>query len=537
MAIALGIIIFLLHIYTLTTGHLHEDAYILFEYVQNILRGDGIVYFSGGERAEGATDFLWLILLSAISFITQLDVAVVAALLNSLGAVLFSYLCFQAIDINNWIIKLFAQLVLSLVIITSPLTAASLGGFSTLFYVSISLILVSLFWWGEERGLLLIPIFSIVLALIRPDGVIIGVSFCLIALYELRKSPLLKLYLLFTAVAGLVGVTYFFWRFFYFDNLLPLPLYVKVASSPNNTHGWLSNFSWLSKSYTTALIISFVALFFLVGYKKKIRLLKLSLPFVLLLLALGMSVQSQNIAYRFQGPIYGFLLFILTLLTTTGFASKRRVQVLIVALTLAIVAIQSQQRRIINEVDYLQSRDYINYLPFLLKGSLEESTKIALTEAGRMAFWNQAQTYDLVGLNTVETALHGVDADYLQRIKPDLIFVHTADTLKVPKVVTSKNWLAVDYSQITKMIDKPYSGKNHSATSSVTQAPLAVYQYLARAPEHWEVVMVKYGGSYSHLYALRKDSSLTETGFYEALEKSFNPRYQLPYWAARKHGY
>ena len=46
----------------LVTGNLHEDAYILFTYVDNVTSGNGIVYYEGGEHAEGATDFLWLFL-------------------------------------------------------------------------------------------------------------------------------------------------------------------------------------------------------------------------------------------------------------------------------------------------------------------------------------------------------------------------------------------------------------------------------------------------------------------------------------------
>jgi hypothetical protein len=44
--------------------HPQEDAYILFGYVKRFVAGDGIVFYTGGPHAEGATDFLWFLLTS-----------------------------------------------------------------------------------------------------------------------------------------------------------------------------------------------------------------------------------------------------------------------------------------------------------------------------------------------------------------------------------------------------------------------------------------------------------------------------------------
>ena len=77
-----AVVFFIMGIWILSTGHPHEDAYILFKYVKNIVNGYGIVYNPGGEPTEGVTDFLWMILISGLTY-TGIDVAVSALILNS----------------------------------------------------------------------------------------------------------------------------------------------------------------------------------------------------------------------------------------------------------------------------------------------------------------------------------------------------------------------------------------------------------------------------------------------------------------------
>ena len=77
-----AIVYFMIALWVLQTGHLHEDAYILFTYVENLARGEGIVYYAGGPPAEGATDFLWLMILGALRW-ASVDAGLAAAALNA----------------------------------------------------------------------------------------------------------------------------------------------------------------------------------------------------------------------------------------------------------------------------------------------------------------------------------------------------------------------------------------------------------------------------------------------------------------------
>ena len=84
MAIAVGVFIYSCFYFELT----QDDAYISFRYAENFLNGDGLV-FNIGERVEGYTNFLWVMILAlakglfGIDYLPTSQVLVVAS-----GAVL-----------------------------------------------------------------------------------------------------------------------------------------------------------------------------------------------------------------------------------------------------------------------------------------------------------------------------------------------------------------------------------------------------------------------------------------------------------------
>src|SRR5262245_21723164 len=82
IALAAGAACFALGWAVLAADHPSEDAYILFRYAEHVAGGHGSVFNIGGPRAEGATDFLWLMGLSA-GVRAGLDVAFAALLLNA----------------------------------------------------------------------------------------------------------------------------------------------------------------------------------------------------------------------------------------------------------------------------------------------------------------------------------------------------------------------------------------------------------------------------------------------------------------------
>ena len=85
----------------LTLGHLHEDAYILFQYSKKLSLGQGIVFDEVSGPTEGATDFLWMVSLAFLHYL-GIDLGSSAALLNSVGIVLISYVILKLCNKFDW---------------------------------------------------------------------------------------------------------------------------------------------------------------------------------------------------------------------------------------------------------------------------------------------------------------------------------------------------------------------------------------------------------------------------------------------------
>lgn len=90
-------VVFLLLVHSLYFNYLSDDAFITFRYAKNFVQGKGIV-FNTGERVEGYTNFLWLILLS---FLMKLggDIVVSSRILGVLFGIFNLILLFKISEI------------------------------------------------------------------------------------------------------------------------------------------------------------------------------------------------------------------------------------------------------------------------------------------------------------------------------------------------------------------------------------------------------------------------------------------------------
>src|SRR3990172_669114 len=66
--------------------YINDDAYITFRYSKNLSSGNGPVY-NIGERVEGYTDFLWMLILSAgFLFYPAIDIALLGKVIGTLSS-------------------------------------------------------------------------------------------------------------------------------------------------------------------------------------------------------------------------------------------------------------------------------------------------------------------------------------------------------------------------------------------------------------------------------------------------------------------
>lgn len=502
-SILLSMLFLLYSTYILYIGHVQEDAFILFQYAKNLASGHGIVFDQLSGNAEGATDFLWMILLSFLIYI-GIDPAISAVFLNSIGL----YICCHVIlklnyfKINN--ISITALLLLS---ISGGLSAAA-GGFSTLAYASIY-ILTLLFVINKKIKMLAIA--SVVLALFRPDGLILAFCSNLYTLYNAKQER--KLHLTYLGSAILIGTIYYLWRFNYFGMYLPLPLIVK-SSMDSPYEGLEANF------YALRWYIPLIVLLIYNGFNTyRIEFIAILFPSLVLFISLCFAHQSQNVGNRFQFPIIIsiILLYIITYRDKKSFNSE-------LVVIFCIPAFYFGAKIIRSDYEYLKNNDYINSLPQLIKKSNINLQSIAITEAGRIPYWlDVPKMIDLIGLNSKDVVLNG--AQYvLEKNSPDLIFIHHANRFKLNTNTIGMNFQIVTHDLISI---SDYKGRN-----PVLIAPINALNYAVN--NDYKIIFVRYGqndDSLSHVYFLK--SNIDIKTFVNLLEISFKSK--IPYMSSLKN--
>ena len=129
-----GSIYFLTSVLLMFFTYPHEDALILFRYVENFTLSGDIVFNLNSEKVEGATDFLWFLILSILNFF-GVNVMLAAILVNSLS------LLFLLNMIQKYFLKeenLVIIIILFFIFLNiGPIFGSSLYGFSSIFFITL----------------------------------------------------------------------------------------------------------------------------------------------------------------------------------------------------------------------------------------------------------------------------------------------------------------------------------------------------------------------------------------------------------------
>lgn len=217
------LLLFFLHLF-LYKGFIVDDTFITFRYVQNLIRGYGLVY-NIGERVEGYSNFLWILLLAPFAS-WGVELVVAAKALGALLGGLTLYLTWRAAHQQVGGFPL-APLFLAA---SAPFAAWSVGGLETLLFTFLILCGGYVFLQEEARarGYLSGLLFGL-LALTRPEGLmflLVAIVFRTWRLYcshsrPHRHDPIRLL------LAGIIIVPYFLWRLTYYGYPFPNTVYAK----------------------------------------------------------------------------------------------------------------------------------------------------------------------------------------------------------------------------------------------------------------------------------------------------------------------
>lgn len=277
-----------------------DDAFISFRYVRNFLDGNGLV-FNIGERVEGYTNFLWIILLA---FLTKLGLPLIAAArglgvfaaLGTLG--LAGYAAYREYPQRSWFWPVGVALLLAA---CGSLAYWSGSGLETGLFALLAA--------GGGIFYLSRPALSLACvipaALTRPEGILLAFLFGVAGLLLKQKS--VKSTLIYWVALGPAVLPHFFFKWSYYGALFPSPFYAKTGFSAEYWQSGLEYFFHFLKNYGLFGATLAVPLFF---WKK----LSAFSRFFLLIFA-GYTLYIVSVggdvlwAHRFFVPVLVFLYF------------------------------------------------------------------------------------------------------------------------------------------------------------------------------------------------------------------------------------
>jgi hypothetical protein len=211
-------------------NHTADDAFISFRYARNLVAGQGLV-FNPGERVEGYTNFLWVIL-SAGAIAAGVN-PVLFARLASIAAGLVMVAC-----VHRAALRLTRSRVLAvggglLLVLSPPVAVWTTGGLETLLFACLVTWATWLVAEGADEGRL--PVASALLlgaaTLTRPEGFLVAASLAgVTCLPALRPAYTTRRRVVWAAVFLAVFVPFFVWRTMYYGDLLPNTFHAKIGS-------------------------------------------------------------------------------------------------------------------------------------------------------------------------------------------------------------------------------------------------------------------------------------------------------------------
>jgi hypothetical protein len=408
-------------------GRPEEDAAMLMRYSRHLAAGHGIVWNVGEKPVDGATDFLFMVVLAAVHGLgPSLETAARAIGLFAHAATV--WLVFWGAR------RLFGAsrewaLVPAVFIGVGPGLRHLAAGYGTPLFA-----LAATVTWllachlaradsgREARPALGFALAALVMGLARPEGVFLGGFMLLAVLVDRGGRGARTILTRFLVVFLTLGLLYFLWRWQYFGYPLPNPFYKKgggtlywhsLRQSWKNLWalGW--PFLWL---VPTGLAIR--------GARK--AALFVALPVVLFVTLFVLISDETNYVMRFRYPILPVLLLgCVPVAETLRARWPRRLPAALaplvpLALTAALAFAQHQGYRFV-----APQRLGLYDAGLVLRDYAARGFALVTTEAGLLPLVSEWRAVDAWGLNDPYIAHHGgIDEAYLERYRPELIVFH-----------------------------------------------------------------------------------------------------------------
>lgn len=408
-------------------GRPEEDAAILMRYSRHLAAGQGIVWNVGEKPVDGATDFLFMVVLAAVHR-TGVSLETAARGIGLAAHAATVWLVFWGTR-RLFGASLWWALVPAVFIGVGPGLRHLAAGYGTPLFAltaAVAWFLACRLASAEDdrvpRTALGFSLAALVMGLARPEGVFLG-GFMLLGVLAYRGGrgtrPIVARFLFVFLTLGLV---YFLWRWHYFGYPLPNPFYKKGGG----TLYWHS----LRQSWK--------------------NLWALGWPF-LWLLPLGLVVRAaRRAAVLVTLPVVLFVTLFVLLSDETNYVMRFRYPVLPVLLVGCVPVAQALWSRrssglpaspgplpalaLAAALAFTEHRTYRFVAPqrlglydagLVLRDYASRGFALVTTEAGLLPLVSEWRAVDAWGLNDQYIAHHGgIDEAYLERYRPELIVFH-----------------------------------------------------------------------------------------------------------------
>jgi len=326
--------------------HIQDDAFISFRYAANFLKGNGLVY-NIGERVEGYTNFLWIVMLIFSRKILAIDYLISARFLGVASGVIIYILVYILIARRreNHHLSLFtAAGVLLLSNLSLPYW--SISGLETVAFAAAALAALV----AEQRYAGLTPVCLILATLLRPEGALVFAATAINRLIIHRRLPLklIMQYLLPLAPFGLFKLAYY-------GSLLPNPFFAKSGVGFEYI---ASGLEYLWHFISTVGVYGIVFVIPLLAVKRLWKNYSLFYLFILVYILYIIWVGGDVLkVYRFWTPIIPplYFLFVISLWELLSFIGGRFRIIFRLSTSLALV-----MTLLFAVSSYLMSRPHVN---------------------------------------------------------------------------------------------------------------------------------------------------------------------------------
>lgn len=457
-----------------------DDAYITLRYVQNFIDGNGLV-FNIGERVEGYTNFLWVIILSLIGitakiFSFQIDLALISQILSQLSGVALLVLSFfftkrllsVKLLVNNndpYLRTLLFSLIPPLLIsFSTPYLYWGVSGMESTLFTFLTLLSIYRYLFRKKDNL--DPVFvtvSILNSLLRPEGLLI---FFLIVIHGKIISALkvfkadhkseqrfLSVHTKEIIYYVVPLILFFLFRFSYYGYLLPNTFYAKTGF---NLEHFNRGVEYVLSGISNNFLYGILLIIPLINFRKRDFRLEtiffnfFVLTYLIFIVLIGGDVLPMD---RFILPVLPLILIYSTItIYQLGDRSVPLLKKSLLQFGLAIILSFFVISSYIDNYDFMRTKRSYEvglvkkmkvYADWIKneqsKGESKQKISVALSTIGAFSFFSDVRVIDLVGL-TDEYIAHnpkevpGIDeelpvlwkerrynAEYVLKQKPDYI--------------------------------------------------------------------------------------------------------------------